>query len=204
MTSPDLERALRATLSVPITTVQSRGVEARLRARLDCLERSPTRLRPRTVGLLLASLLLVAPTVFVVSAVLRTTEAPNGLVSASHFQAEVDAAMKVVPLPAGASWPPTIGATDPNGTYSAGGGRASVEFPAFCAWSVAWLEASDAGARADADAAERVIVAAPGWEFYSGDFGSDSLRAAIDAVVAGVAIGDAEPVRSFVAANCSG
>ncbi len=200
MTSPDLDGVLRVALSTPITSAQRATLDARIRARLDRPDRPSHHLRPRTAALVLASLLVAAPAVFVVSAALRSTESPNGLESAAAFQAEIDAAERDVPLPAGATWPATIGATDETGSYATGGGRSSVEFSAFCAWSTEWLAASGA----DAAAAAKVITAAPMWEFYTGVFSSDSLRSVVDGVVASVKGGNPEPVRSFVGANCEG
>ncbi len=200
MTSPDLDGLLRATLSTPITSAQRAALDARIRARLDRPGRPSHHLRPRTAALVLASLLLVAPALFVASAALRTTESPDGMESAAAYQAEIDAAQRVVPLPVGATWPATIGATDKKGSYATGGGRSSVEFSAFCAWTTEWLAASGANAAA----AAKVITAAPTWEFYTGVFSSDSLRSVVDGVVAGVKGGDPVPVRSFVGANCEG
>ena len=199
MTSPDLDGVLRVALSTPITSAQRAALDARIRARLDRRGRPALLLRPRAAALVLASLLLAAPAVFVVSAALRSTESPNGLESAAAFQAEIDTAERVVPLPTGATWPPALGANDANGSYSAGGGRSVVEFSAFCAWSTEWLASSGGDA-----AAAKVITAAPTWEFYTGVFSSDSLRSVVDGVVAGVKGGDPKPVRSFVGANCEG
>jgi len=134
--------------------------------------------------------------------VLQTTESPNGLASAAAFQAEIDAAKAVVPLPAGATWPASLAATDTGGSYSAGGGRSWVEFVAFCAWDRSWLAATASNAITDTQQAEDVIVAAPTWEFYRGEFATQSVRDVIDGVIAGVKVGDPAPVQQFVSANC--
>ena len=42
----------------------------------------------------------------------------------------------------------------------------------------------------------------PTWEFYRGEFATDSFRAGIDTVIAGVRTGDTTPVTQFVSLNC--
>lgn len=202
MTSPDLDGALRAALSAPMTTLQRAALEDRLRARLQRSSPRRVRARPRTVALLLGALLIAAPAVFAVSAALRSTESPNGLASAAAFQAEIDAAKRDVPLPAGATWPPYLTASDNGGSYSAGGGRTWVEFVAFCAWDRSWLATTASGATGQARTAREVILDMPNWEFYRGEFATDSSRAAIDAVIVGVRAGDTSPVTQFVTLNC--
>lgn len=202
MTSPDIDGALRAVLSAPMTNRERALLDGRLRDRLERHRGRASHARSRVIVLGLGALLAAAPVVFAVSAALRSTESPNGLVSAGAFQSEIDAAKKVVPLPAGATWPPYLVASDKNGTYSAGGGRSWVEFVAFCAWDRSWLAAVESGAAQQAEKASDMILTMPTWEFYSGVFATDSSRAAIDAVIAGVRSGDTTPVTQFVSLNC--
>ncbi len=202
MTSPDLDGALRAALSSPMTARQRASLDGRLRDRLEQPTVRRFHARPRRLVLLVTALLVAAPAVFAVSAALQTTESPNGLASASAFQAEIDAAKAVVPLPAGATWPASLAATDTSGSYSAGGGRSWVEFVAFCAWDRAWLAATASNGATDAQQAEDVIVAAPTWAFYRGEFATQSVRDVIDGVIAGVTVGDPAPVQQFVSTNC--
>lgn len=204
MTSTDLDGVLRATLSSPLTAGQGASLDRRLRARLEQRSSRRFQVRPRTLVLLVAVLLLAAPVVFVASAALRTTESPNGLSSAAAFQAEIDAAKAVVPLPPGATWPASLAATDKSAGYSTGGGRTWVEFVAFCAWDRAWLDATSSGARPAAQQAEDVIVAAPTWQFYRGIFATQSVRDVIDRVIAGVKAGDPAPGQEFFVKNCGG
>jgi hypothetical protein len=154
------------------------------------------------MALVLGALLVAAPAVFAVSAALRSTESPNGLASAAAFQAEIDAAKKVVPLPAGATWPPSLVASDRSGSYSAGGGRTWVEFVAFCAWDRSWLAAAASDRGAQAQVARDTILAVPTWELYLGEFATQSLRDVVDTVIAGVRSGDSAPVERFVTTNC--
>lgn len=202
MTSPDLDGAVRAALSSPMTARQRATLDARLRDRLDRSVGRWFHVRPRGLVLVLAALLVAAPAVFGVSVALRSTESPNGLASAAAFQAEINAAKKVVPLPAGVNWPPYLAVRDQSGSYSAGGGRTWVEFVAFCAWNRDWLSAQASGSTASAAADKAVILGATNWEFYKGEFSTASLRAGIDGIVAGVRSGDASPVQDFLSKNC--
>ena len=202
MTSTDLDGALRAALSTPMTARQRASLDGRLKERLERRTRRALHVRPRRLVLLLAALLIAAPAVFAVSAALRSTESPNGLAFAAAFQAEIDAAKKVVLLPAGATWPPYLTAADKSASYSAGGGRTWVEFVAFCAWDRSWLAATRSGASEQSQAARDVILTMPTWEFYRGEFATDSFRAGIDTVIAGVRTGDTTPVTQFVSLNC--
>ena len=202
MTSPDLDGALRAALSAPMTTLKRAALDDRLRDRLERQGRSKLHPRPRSIVLLLAALLIAGPTVFAVSAALRSTESPNGLASAAAFQAEIDAAKKVVPLPAGATWPPYLTVSDKSGSYSAGGARTWVEYVAFCSWDSSWLAATASGAAELAETARSTILTTPTWEFYGGQFATDSSRAGIERVIAGVRTGDKKPVAEFVSLNC--
>jgi hypothetical protein len=202
MTSPDFDGALRAALSTPMTARQRASLDGRLRVRLEPHSVRQLRIRPRGIVLILAALLVAAPAVFVVSAALRSTESPNGLASAAAFQAEIDAAKKVVPLPAGATWPSSLATSDQSGSYSAGGGRTWVEFVAFCAWDRSWLAAAASGSGAQAQVARDTILAVPTWEFYRGEFATQSARDVVDTVIAGVRSGDSGPVEQFVTTNC--
>lgn len=199
MTSPDLDSLLRASFGRPMTDRQRSRLDATLAARLLPVARRP---RGRAVALLVAAMLISAPIVLAVSAAMRTTEAPNGLETAAAFQVEIEAAKAVVPIPAGYAWPDSLKASDPDGLYSAGGGRSQVEFVAVCAWSTAWLAADSAGSTADASAAATVLAGVPDWQVFKGEFSSVSLRDVLDSVVAGVQRGDREPVAAFTAANC--
>lgn len=202
MTSSDLDSALRAALSSPMTARQRASLDGRLRDRLEQPTGRRLHVRPRGLVLVFAAILVAAPAIFVVSAALRTTDSPNGLASAAAFQAEIDAAKAVVPLPAGAMWPPSLAASDRNGSYSAGGGRTWVEFVAFCAWDRSWLAATASGAGTKAQAARNVILASPTWEFYRGEFATQSVRDVFDGVIAGVRSGDPAHVERFVSTNC--
>jgi hypothetical protein len=199
MTSPDIESAIRTTLSRPLTSQQCAALDARFRERLEHSARSRFRVRRRGLALALVAAFVVAPTVF---AGIRLTESPNGLAPATEFQAEIDAAKAVVPLPPGATWPPYLVA-DKSASYSRGGGRAAVEFVSFCSWDRAWVASTASGASASAQADRDQIVAATSWEFYRGEFATDSFRDSIDQVIAAVRNGDRSQVQQFVALNCS-
>lgn len=201
MSAPDLHAILRTALSAPMSPAEAAALDARLHARLR-----PTAIRRhlpnRRIALVVATLLLLAPLVYGVSAALRSTESPFGLASAAAFQAEIDAAKQVVPLPPGATWPPYLRAQDPGGSYSAGGARTWVEFVVFCSWSRSWLDDRASGATSLEASARDVLLTTPTWEFYRGVFATQSSRDGIDLVLAGVRAGDPAPVIQFVDLNC--
>lgn len=203
MTSPDLDTTLRSVLAVPMTARQRALLDARLEDRVAARTPRSIRIRRRSVILAIALLLLAVPALFPVSGLIRTTESPLGLESAAAFQREIDAAKAVVPLPAGATWPPYLAARDGN-DYSAGGARTWVEFVAFCSWSRSWLSGEASGATAQAAAARTAILSAPNWEFYRGQFATESSRQAIGRIVVAVRDGDTATVADFVQLNCGG
>jgi hypothetical protein len=182
-----------------MTSQQRVSLDARLRDRLEDSARGRFRVRRRGLALALVAAFVVAPTVF---AGIRLTESPNGLAPAGEFQAEIDSAKAVVPLPPGATWPPYLVA-DKSASYSRGGGRDWVEFVSFCSWDGAWLASTASGASASAQADRDQIVAATSWDFYQGEFATDSFRDSIDQVIAAVRNGDRSQVQQFVALNCS-
>lgn len=202
MTSHDLESALRATLSSPMTASQRAALESRLRVRTmaPATTARAARARPpaRRLGLLAAAMLVLAGGV--VTGTLYLTESPHGLSSAKAFQAEIDSAKAVVPIPPGSTWPPYLAARD--GYYSTGGGRIWVETVAFCLWSGSWLEAMSAGDEAAAESAAKTIAAVPTWEGHRSEFQSTSARAHLAGVIAAVGSGDTATVRRDWALNC--
>jgi hypothetical protein len=198
MTSPDIESALRATLSLPMTSQQRAALDARFRDRLERSAHRRFRVRRRGLALALVAAFVLAPTVY---AGIRLTESPNGLSPATDFQAEIDAAKAVVPLPPGATWPPYLVA-DKSASYSRGGGRTWVELVSFCSWNRAWLASTASGASASARADRDQIEAATSWEFYRGEFATDSFRGYIDHVITAVRDGDRGEVQRTVALNC--
>jgi hypothetical protein len=158
----------------------------------------------RTV-LLLAALFVIVPSVLGVGAAIMTTEDPFGLTDAAGFQAELDSAKAITPIPAGATWPDFLTA-EQNVAYSAGGGRAWVELVSMCLWEVEWLHARAAVDAAREAVARATIIGFPDW--HSTDsvfFQPDGARAAYLApIVAGVRVGDPTPLARDVELNCSG
>lgn len=207
MTSEPMEKRLTAAFSEPMSPAQRAALDQRLAAALEGMPRSGVRRHqwPMKRSLLLvAVLLVVVPSVFVVGAALQSTEDPFGLVDSAAFQAEIDAAEAVVLLPAGASWPSFLHA-DGSSAYSAGGGRSWVEINAMCLWEADWLAAVAAGDAARSDAARTTILGFPTWESYRvGVFWTESVRDHVDELVAAVGRGDTAPVQHEMQTNCSG
>jgi hypothetical protein len=200
-----LEERLIAALDVSLTPEQQATIGARLeRALYDARPRPRRRVIRRSL-LLVAALFVVLPAILGVGAVLMSTEDPFGLADAGEFQAELDTAMAVTPIPAGAIWPDYLIA-DPSVSYSRGGGRAWVETVAVCMWEVDWLNARAGGDAAREATARSTILGFPNW------WSTDSVwfrpegarREYLAPIVAGVREGDPGPVAQDVALNCSG
>lgn len=198
------EDRLGEVLSAPMSPQQRTELDRRVESALAATpfpvrrRRAPVR---RSV-LLAAALVLLLPTIFVVGAALNT-EDPFGLTDAPGFQAELDAAMAQVPLPAGRAWPDYLRA-DPSAAYSRGGGQSWVELNAVCIWFDEWL-----GARAASDADRERIAAAtiadiPTWPSWSSPFWTESVRDHLVPLIAAIDHGDATPIRREMQLNCSG
>jgi hypothetical protein len=207
MTSPDtvLEQRLAAAFDRTLSSAQVAALDARVEAWVQAGAPRPRRHRAVRTVLLLAALFVIVPSILGVGAAIMSTEDPFGLTDADGFQAELDSAMAITPIPAGATWPDFLSA-DPNVAYSAGGGRAWVELVSMCLWEVEWLHARAAADAAREALARTTIIGFPDW--YSTDsvfFQPDGSRAAYLApIVAGVRIGDPTALARDVELNCSG
>ncbi len=199
-----LEARLAGALGAPLEGAELARLDARV---ATALRLDPRRGHRRAIGrkpvLVIAGLLVVALGA-VASGALRSTESPFGLESAANFQAEIDAAKAVVPIPAGANWPSSLDVTDASGSYSAAGGRAMVENVAFCLWTTAWISASEDGDAASAARSLNVLRDSRSWTSYSGTFSDRSYRDIVDGIVAGAAAGNSQPAKRFVSVNCGG
>lgn len=207
MTTERMEQRLTAAFTEPMSSAQRATLDRRLQAAFAGNQPSTTprhRWPLKRSLLLVAVLLVVVPSVFVVGAALQSTEDPFGLVDSAAFQAEIDAAKAVVPLPAGATWPSFLHA-DGSSAYSAGGGRSWVEINAMCLWEADWLAAVAAGDAARSAEASSAILGIPEWQSYrAGVFWTDSFRDHVDVLVAAVRQGDTAPLEQEMQNNCSG
>ena len=206
MTSTDraLEAQLTAALGGSMSPAAAAVVDARVaEAMTRPVGRSRRRVTPRRVAVLVLVALAV-PTLVAASG-LFGTEDPFGLTDAAGFQAELDSAMAITPLPAGAVWPDFL-TSDPSVAYSAGGGRAWVEMVSMCLWETEWLHARAAGDAAREAVARTTILGFPDWYSTSSVFFQPAgARAAYLApIVAGVRVGDPTALSRDVALNCSG
>jgi hypothetical protein len=203
MTSFELGTQVRDALNVDLTPSQAARLDAALSRRLESHLLRRTQRPKRLVIVLAAALLILVPLVAAVSAGIRSTESPRGLESAAAYQAEIDAAKAVVPLPVGATWPPSVDAPDQNGSYPVGSGLSAVQDYAICPWLESWLAARAEPDSAQAVAAHDYILAIPTSEMYQGEFADQSYRNVLDGIIRGVGAGDANPAQGFVEANCS-
>jgi hypothetical protein len=205
MTSPDavFQQRLTAAFDRSLTSTQVAGLDARVEAGVQAAAPLPRRHRAIRTVLLLAALFVIVPSILGVGAAIMSTEDPFGLTDAAGFQAELDSAMAITPIPAGATWPDFLTA-DSNAAYSAGGGRAWVELVSMCLWEVEWLHARAAADTAREALARTTIIGFPDW--YSTDsvfFQPDGSRAAYLApIVAGVRSGDQTALARDVELNC--
>lgn len=201
MIATDLETTLRASLGAPPTASSLARLDARLRDRLSAPGRRLTG-RRRVIVLATATVLLI-PAAVGVSAGIRYTESPRGLESAAAYQAEIDAAKRVVPLPAGARWPWWVNVQNQSGDYATGGGRSQVEGAAFCLWLGDWIAARQSGDSARQSADRATLLQVPTWEMYTGEFADTSYREVIAGVLVGVRSNDPAPGQAFSSANCT-
>jgi hypothetical protein len=198
-----IEDRLISALQQPMSARQRAELERRVWSKVDHVAAAPGRRRRLgRVALVLAVVLIGGPTMFAVSAGLRTTEDPLGPTTADEFAREIDAAKANVPLPPGASWPAYLAVTDHSASYSRGGGRTWVEFVSFCLWTGSWLDARTANDVVAGNAAAQAIADFKTWEGYKGLFATQSFRDGIDRVIDATAAGDPRPVADFRALNC--
>jgi len=197
------EDRLGDVLAEPMTSAQRSALDARL---------APTLAAPRRVGLLgrrmvRRSLLLVAVMVIVLpllaAAGLFSTEDPFGLADASEFQAELDVAKSVVPLPVGRNWPDFLKVTDQSASYSRGGARGWVENVALCIWFDEWLVARTAGDPRREQVASTEIESIPTWPSWNSVFWTQSVRDHYAPIIRQVAAGDPTGVEAEMQLNCS-
>ena len=200
------EDRLRAALAEPMTAQQIAALDA-LR---PTAERAPVMrlLRGRTVrrSLLLVAAVAIALPLAALGGVF-TTEDPYGLADPSEFQAELDAAMAAVPLPAGRTWPdlPSLHAHQPGvGAYSRGGARGTVELIAVCVWLDELVDASAAQDAPRAAAAAAEIGRIPSWPSWNSVFWDQSVRDGLRPIIDSVAAGRVDAAQAEVSsANCS-
>lgn len=173
----------------------------------------PTAHRPalsrRRLGrslLLVAALLIVAPTVYVASAaIMRSNEAPYGLTGVSGYETELAEAKAVTPIPPGATWPPYLNHGDPNVGYGVGLGRERVEMHAACLWENYWLDGFDRGDSAQVSAALAGLEKTRTWRTFTDPLTSDQgVRDLHRQAVDGAERADPGPVHKEYTAMCIG
>jgi hypothetical protein len=206
VTSSDrsLEGRLTDALIEPMTPLQRTILDARLAPTLA--NRPPVRLLGRRAvrrSLLLAAALVIAIPLVAAAAAILSTEDPFGLADATEFQAELDAAKAVVPLPAGRSWPAHLTVTDQSAGYSRGGARSWVENNALCIWFDEWLDARAAGDASRTGLAAAEIGRIPTWPSWNSVFWTQSVRDWYGPIIQQVANGDPSGVEREMQSSCS-
>jgi len=188
----------------------------RARARLDtrltsALERVPAPrrrfgLRLTRTLLLVALLMILVPSIFVVGAGIFSTEAPYGMGNAGAYDAELAAAKAVTPIPPGATWPPYLErAEDRSASYGTGLGQSMVEMNAYCLWLGEWYQAQERGDAARVSAAVSALDLARSWESFTDPLTSDQgFRDNIQSRIDAAERGEAETVLFELETNCTG
>jgi hypothetical protein len=200
-----IEERLTATFGEPMS--------ARARASLDtrvtsALEHVPARrrrfgLRPTRTMLLVALLMIVLPSIFVVGAGIISSEAPYGMGNADAYDAELAAAKAVTPIPPGATWPPYLErAEDRSASYGTGLGQSMVEYNAYCLWLGEWYQAQESGDAARVGAAVAVLDEARTWKSFNDLSADQSFRNVIQHTIDAAERGEPGPVLSELQLNC--
>ncbi len=199
---------MAAAFGADMTTDQRAWVDSRVSTALapGAAKRRWPRSRLARSLVLVGALLILAPTVFAVGAAILSTEAPYGVGDASAYEAELDAAKAVTPIPPGATWPPYLNeAPDGSAGYGTGLGKEMVEENAYCLWLGYWYTANASGDAAAMATATDVLEQARSWTTFTDPLTTDEgfraiHRETIDAAVAG----DAAAVHSQLELNCTG
>lgn len=129
---------------------------------------------------------------------------PTGIAGDAEFmdaaaaRAELEAALKDVPVPPGASISPKI--PDESASYEVGFGRQTVEAAAMCAWLRYWLDAISADQAGDVDKATAIADHFSTWTIYL--HADQSYRDVIDKLVSNAKLGDPSAMSDFVLGNC--
>ena len=207
-TARSAEERLAAAFGETMTARERAALDTRVRARLETHPRPRRRFRLRLTRslLLVALLMIVLPSVFVVGAAILSTEAPYGMGNADAFDAEMAAAKAVTPIPPGATWPPYLDhAPDRDASYETGGGRQMVQLNAYCLWLGDWYRARDRRDAAAVAAAVAALGDARRWKTFTDPLTSDqgfrdNIAGTIDAAVRG----DAASVLGELQRNCTG
>jgi hypothetical protein len=202
-----VEEGLNAAFGPGLTVDQRAWLDGRVSRAIESRVAPRARYWRLTGGVaLVAALLILAPSIFVVAAGLRSTEAPYGTGDAAAYDAELRAAKAVTPLPPGATWPPYLDrADDRSASYGTGLGTQMVEINAYCLWLGYWYEAQQAGDRPAVAAALSGLQSTRSWKTFADPLLSDEGFRAIHAdTIDAAAAGDAASVLQQLEWNCDG
>ena len=206
---PTVEERLSAAFAEPMTPQERAVLDTRITTLLEGAPAPRRRFRLRLTRslLLVAALLILLPSIFVVSAAIWrvSTEAPYGMGDADAYEAELAAAKSVTPIPPGATWPPYLdGAEDRSASYATRLGQSIVEYNAYCLWLGYWYQAQEAGDAASVNTAVTALEQARDWETFSDPTKDQGFRDYSQRMIDAVERRDALTVLNELEVNCEG
>jgi len=203
-----VEERLSVAFDEPMTAPQRAWLDTRITAAIEHapIPRRRFRLRLTRSLLLVAALLILLPSIFLVGAGILSTEAPYGMGDADAYDAELADAKAVTPIPPGATWPAYLErAEDRDGTYGIGLGRSMVEVNAYCLWLGEWYQAHELGDESRVMAAVTALDEARSWQTFNDQLTSDQgFRDHTQQTIDAVERGDAPAVLDELELNCTG
>lgn len=204
--NPSVEERLSRSFGAPMSTAERAWVDDRVSRALATAPARSRRTRLLPSFALAAALMVIAPTVFVVGAAILSSEAPRGMGNAATYEAEIKAAKAVTPIPAGATWPPSVaGAPDRSASYGTGLGTQVVQSAAYCLWLGDWYAADKAGNAAEVAVAAASLDAARDWKAFTDPLTTDQgFREAHTRTIDAALAGDAATVAKELELNCGG
>ena len=155
------------------------------------------------VGLLLASGLATAVGAGTHVIRLEWGSLPEQQRTATQINAEIADAMRVTPLPPGATFPP-MSVPDDGSVWGSHFGQQMVEWNAMCAWYGDWTSAFAQGDRERLARDRTMMDAFLSWKTIADPFLADgTVRDLLHGLNADADAGNPRPIQQFRANNCS-
>ena len=204
----DLTRDFAVIMSLESRTLVERRVAAAMSAE-TVRRRSPhRRFSLRRAGLIAVGLLLASGLATAVGAGMHIIRLEWGSLpeqqrTPAQINAEIAAAMKVTPLPPGATFP-ALSVPDNGSVWGSYAGQQMVEWNAMCAWYGDWAIAVAAGNRDRLTRDRTMMDAFLGWKTIADPFlADDSVRDLLRSLNAAADAGNPAPIDQFRANNCA-